>query len=607
VIRAESPRDASMFIGRSDVLAALVDALGEALAGTSAVVLLEGEAGIGKTRLLEELERLAAARLVPVVWGRASSVEGAPPFWLWQQVLRDDGLRARGGDVAPLDELLGILAAGASGTDGPASIDDRFLLFERVADALVTAAEPRGTVILLDDLQWADAASLLLLQHVVTHRRRARMMIGATIRSGEPSGATVGAALQHVGRSSSTRRFDLAGFDRAAVAAQLVALGHDPTADEVEAVAHRTGGNPLFVREMGRLVQPGEALTLDRVPDAVRVVLAQRIAPVPPTSRRTIAIASVVGTDVDVDLVRAIAGRSAEELLDDLAEAEHAGILHARPRGTVPRFVHDLMREALQDELSARELAAIHLAIAAELDRRGGHEAAIAHHRLAALPLGDPRSAIEATLAAARAAMTRLAFEDAAALFGRGLASSAASTLSAAEQCGALVDQGTSLLHAHDLEAAIDVCARAATLARASADVTGLARAALALQDVSEPRWLAQIDPWLTEALDALPPDDSSMRAQLLATLSVSRVLQELPGGTRRASRRQRWPRASTTWPRCCPRTTAGSWRCRARTTLKTGSSSASGCWTSARRGVSTRRWCGAISGGSTRCSSSDG
>ncbi len=404
-------------------------------------------------------------------------------------------------------------------------------LFERLADALVTRAEGQGLVVLLDDLQWADAVSLLLLQHVVTHRRRARLMIAATIRSGEPTLGALGAALHHVGRTSSARRFDLAGFDRDDVAAQLAAFGHEPTADEVEAVAKHTGGNPLFVREMVRLVPPGEALTLDRVPDAVRVVLAQRIEPVSPTSRRTIAIASVVGTDIDVDLVRAIAGRSAEDVLDDLAEAERAGILNAHPRGTVPRFVHDLMREGLQDELSASERAAIHLAVAEELERRGGHEAAIAHHRLAALPVGDARSAIDAALAAARVAMTRLAFEDAAALFGRGLASSAASTLSPREQCAALIDQGTALHHAHDLEGAIDVCAQAATLARGSADVTSLARAALALQDVSEPRWLEQIDPWLTEALDALPPGDSSLRAQLLATLSLSRVVRERPGG----------------------------------------------------------------------------
>ena len=531
MIQAEPPGRASRFIGRADELAALVDALGEALAGTSAVVLLQGEAGIGKTRLLEELEGLAAARRVPVVWGRASSMEGAPPFWLWQQVLRDDGLRVGGGDVARLDELLGFLAAGTGGRDAPSSIEDRFPLFERLGDALVTTAEAQGLVILLDDLQWADAASLLLLQHVVTHRRRARLMIGATIRSGEPTLAMLGAALHHVERTSSARRFDLTGFDRDDVAAQLAALGHEPTADEVEAVANHTGGNPLFVREMGRLVPPGRPLTLDRVPDAVRVVLAQRIAPVSPTSRRTIAIASVAGTDVDVELVRAIAGRSAQDVLDDLAEAERAGILNAVGRGTVPRFVHDLMREGLQDQLAASELAAIHLAIAEELERRGGHEAAIAHHRLAALPVGDPRSAIEATLAAARAAMTRLAFEDAAALFDRGLASSAASTLSAGERCAALIDQGTALHHALDLDAAIDVCAQAAALARASADVTGLARAALALQDVSESRWLEQIDPWLTEALDALPPGDSSLRAQLLATLSLSRVFRELPGG----------------------------------------------------------------------------
>jgi hypothetical protein len=126
----------------------------------------------------------------------------------------------------------------------------------------------------------------------------------------------------------------------------------------------------------------------------------------------------VAGTDVDVELVRHRGsfrpGRSTT------CEAERAGILNAHGRGTVPRFVHDLMREGVQDQLAASELAAIHLAIAEELERRGGHEAAIAHHRLAALPVGAPRSAIEATLAGARAAMTRLAFEDAARLFDRG-------------------------------------------------------------------------------------------------------------------------------------------------------------------------------------------
>src|SRR5262245_23077071 len=117
----------------------MVDTLGDALRGASAVVLLEGEASIGKTRLLEELERLAAARLVPVVWGRASSVEGAPPFWLWQQVLRDDALRVGDGDVAVVDELLGYLATRAGGADAPLAIEDRFPLFERVANALVTS------------------------------------------------------------------------------------------------------------------------------------------------------------------------------------------------------------------------------------------------------------------------------------------------------------------------------------------------------------------------------------------------------------------------------------------------------------------------------------
>ena len=139
MIQGEPPGRAAGFIGRADELAALVDALGEALAGTSAVVLLQGEAGIGKTRLLEELEGLAAARRVPVVWGRASSMEGAPPFWLWQQVLRDDGLR-----VERRRRQARQLTASCGGRRQAPRRSKTASLFKRVRDALVTTAEARG-------------------------------------------------------------------------------------------------------------------------------------------------------------------------------------------------------------------------------------------------------------------------------------------------------------------------------------------------------------------------------------------------------------------------------------------------------------------------------
>src|SRR5262245_43766179 len=175
------------FVGRQRVTAALHSALQGACSGHGQLVLLVGDAGMGKTRTAEELAALASASGARVLWGSCYA-EGAPAFWPWVQAL---GGYAEAGDdpaASTASELLARLGAGAASPDrsersGPES--DRFRLFDRVASFLHLTARGRPTLVVLDDLHWADRSSLRLLEFVARRLARSRILILGTGRSEE--------------------------------------------------------------------------------------------------------------------------------------------------------------------------------------------------------------------------------------------------------------------------------------------------------------------------------------------------------------------------------------------------------------------------------------
>src|SRR5579859_4452520 len=175
---AGTPRVDRMLVGRGPERAVLAGCLRSALDGRRQVVLVAGEPGAGKTRLAEEaLDQAGELGLVRAL-GRASEDEGSPPYWPFLQVFR--GLSGGwpvelGGGLAPGDEPAG-------------SAQERFRLFEVVTESLVTVAEPNGLLIILDDPQWADAATLRLLVHLATGVSPARLMVLATYRDTETAG-----------------------------------------------------------------------------------------------------------------------------------------------------------------------------------------------------------------------------------------------------------------------------------------------------------------------------------------------------------------------------------------------------------------------------------
>ena len=296
------------FVGRARELDLLGVRLDDARGGRGQLVLVTGEPGIGKTRLAEELARHAEAMGVPVAWGRASEDEGSPPYWIFRQLARSTG-RA----------MPGLLTGGSA---GGGSAEERFEMFEALADDLRAAAEAGGLLIVLDDLQWADAASLALLVHLARGIGRSRLVVVAMYRDTETTGReALSSALSALARESNLSRIRLVGLTQAEVERQLNVITGAPVPPELAAlVSQRTGGNPFFVTELGRIAgSPGHALP-DAVLDTVRARLARLSGP----CRQLIATAAALGSELDPAALAEVAERPVAQVLADLDEAATA-------------------------------------------------------------------------------------------------------------------------------------------------------------------------------------------------------------------------------------------------------------------------------------------
>jgi DNA-binding CsgD family transcriptional regulator len=507
------------FVGRADELAELVALLDEALDGRPRVAVIAGEPGIGKTRLIEELAALAGARAVPVLWGGCTDAEGAPAYWPWRRILRawlalvgaeraaDVLARTSDAVVRLAPELPGVPDAGP---------DDRFALFDAVTRFFGGAAEETGLVLVLDDVQWADADSLQLLAHLTREATRARLLVVATLRPAELNPAR-SAILADLVRRQGALAVELSGWDEAIVGAALAErLGHPAAPEVVAEVARRSGGNPFFVGELARVLRAGEI----RVPTAVRDVVRSRINRLPAPCRALLGPAAVLGREVDPALLASVTG--ADGVLDDLRPALDDGVLD-HPAGQAGlRFAHDLVRETVLADLAPTQQARVHLAVVVLLAASADDPDVVvelAHHSLAALPSGDRLAAVGWARRAAEVAQSRLAYAEAVRLL-TDVLDAGRSVLAPAERITVLLDLARAKASAHDVAGAIATSTEAAELARAIGDVEGLGRAALGLPEVSEVPWLDVVRSWCEEVLRGLGEADSSLKAQLLAQVA---------------------------------------------------------------------------------------
>ena len=436
--RVSSPR----FIGRQAELHTLMEAVHAAGPGEAAAVLVGGEAGIGKTRLVEEVAAAAVADGALVLQGGCISLGdgGGLPFAPFVEALRRlpavlaDG--RFGIDVeslrTPATVELGRLmpefgtpdAADREGFARPEWIQAR--IFEGLLALLRELAARATVVLILEDLHWADGSTRDLVAFLARNVRTERLVVVGTFRTDELHRRhPLRPWLAEMDRVPRVRRIDLSRFGRSELGEQMTAiLGGTPEPDLVEAIEARAEGNPFFVEEL--LAARSDALGAG-VPDTLREVLLSRVASLSEDAQRVLGIASMDGRSVEPGLLAEVAAQPEVELEDPLHEALAAQLLVSDPSGDGRyRFRHALLAEAVYDDLLPSERRRLHAAYAAALDARpvpDGAEgasqlAAVAHHASAA---HEPVRALRAWILAARAASEAVAFAESLRAFERAI------------------------------------------------------------------------------------------------------------------------------------------------------------------------------------------
>ncbi|WP_194820708.1 AAA family ATPase [Micromonospora sp. S-DT3-3-22] len=404
-------------VGRAGELATLRDATTAAFAGGTALVLVQGEPGVGKTRLLREATAEAARRGALVVWGQCLDGGGAPAMWPWVQAIRAvlDGMP---GDTPVGRELGSLLEPRRDVLAAPVLPDNGFpfRLFEQVVAIVAAASARRPTVLALDDLQWGDSAALHLISHLAARLPAGTTLVGALRDHAPTPGSALSRMLATVSRLPGHQRIRLGNLTETEVA-ELIRreTGSTPTPESTRGILARTAGNPFFVRELSRLLTD-RPRGCAGVPATVRDVVIDRMSGLDDDSRDLLRIAASIGRDVELGLLARAAGLDLDRCLELLEPVQALGMLRSRPDDPFSlRFAHDLVREAVTATTRPAQAGRLHLRIADALER-GGPDAEtvverLAHHLWSAGLLAEPARTAQALIRAGRHAAGKSALD----------------------------------------------------------------------------------------------------------------------------------------------------------------------------------------------------
>jgi class 3 adenylate cyclase len=542
-------------VGRDDELTVLLDAWNDAVDARRRIALVSGEPGIGKTRLATELALVARAEGALVLGGRCDELLARPfgPFTealRFQAQLDDVPLAWFGASAAELTRLVPELAArsGAHAVRGAGSDPEgeRARLFDAVTGWLRATAASVPVMLVLDDLQWADQETLLLLRHVVRETPNDALCVIGTYRSTDlDRGHPLATLLADLRREGTATAVALEGLPVAGVAEMLErAAGHDldPAAAHLaSALCEQTGGNPLFTGEIvlhlvesGALVQRDGRWTSDvsleqvGLPESVLEAIGRRIARLDPESQRLLSLAAVIGSEFALPVLAEVAGVDENRALDLVDAARSAGLVDEAALD-VYRFGHSLVRATLLEEQTATRKVRAHERIAAAIERMHADDldpfvADLAYHYGEAATAAAAK-ALDYSSRAGERAYAMAAVDDAAHWFGRALEHADAVGADVATRVDLLTRLGQAVWASGTGDARVHLI-EAARLARDAGLHHAMARALVVKLRQSFYRG-QESDPekirLLEHALEHLD-DDPSLRARTMGALASELV-----------------------------------------------------------------------------------
>ena len=496
--------------GRSGPRAVVDRAISDALAGHGRLLLVTGEAGVGKTLLGQVAIEAAAEQGLRTAPGYAVDDAGAPVLWAWRRVARH------------LPELEAVLSTVVA----PEVDDDaaRWGVCEAAATALIGAGQPAALLVLLEDLHWADSLSVAVLRHLTFDLGSSRVLVVATARD-EPMTA-FGRTMPDLLRSPATVPLPLTGLDVNAVTDWLSA--DEKTARWLPLAADlvtRTNGNPFYIRRLtseGPLPGPGSLDRLIAERSGLRGVLVAPFLRLPEETRRTLTTAALLAERLSPTLLAAATGKPVPEVADDIAVGIRAGVLLHGPTGL--SFVHALVRDAVVAHTTADERARADAAIATAMeetrddlligpsavhwDRAGGTAASV-------------RCRDRARLAAARAATAR-AHEEAVHFARMSLRHARALGATTEDLAERLIELARYEWLANLVADALASCVEAVDLAEECGRGDLMAQAALVPQGIGSIDVSRVVDGLCRRALELLPAEDLEARAGLLSQRAVA-------------------------------------------------------------------------------------